>query len=107
GFEPVQPPVVVEFKQAPDNEECPFCEGMGLFLSGSHNPDHQLISCSRCNGKGYVLRPMENAAPPVAAPPVTLDPSFMPGGNGQQYPDQWGRPSTHPHYGIHPAQVGA
>jgi hypothetical protein len=114
GFEPQQPPI--ELKQAPDLEACTMCEGLGQFLSGAKLGEFIAVSCSRCNGKGYIPRSLETPAPSLNytwTPPPQADPypgfgiAFVPMVGGS--PDQFQRPAGHPHYGLpreHSAQNG-
>lgn len=91
---------------------CPKCKGWGKVRTPSLVPEEAVQPCMNCNEKGWTYVPGPGAAVnpgvfgmPPAAPPTT--------GNGTdtqpdaeiQYPDVWGRPVGHPHYGIAPADV--
>lgn len=51
----------------PDNmEECESCNGYGLVITGSKNPDHVTTVCTACSARGYVIK----TTPPP--PPIAL-----------------------------------
>jgi len=105
GFMPEDPPL--ELRQAPDKEACPLCEGLGMFLSGAKRGEFVNVSCTRCNGRGYIDKAMadtHNYATVSYMPPQPVDPypgygiAFVPVVGGS--PDSEHRPAGHPHWGM-------
>lgn len=86
---------------------CDKCKGKGKVRTPSLVEAEKIKPCMACNGIGwnYVAGPGLPTAPLVAPPLPT---------NGAEatteeinYPDAWGRPAGHPHYGKLPSEVGA
>lgn len=91
-----------EFLPAPNARACDTCAGMGRVRSGSKAPGQELIMCPTCqNGRGWIQVGTDMPATPTPAAH----------GNGAGTPeaveltppvDPWGRPSTHPKFGVMP-----
>lgn len=96
-----------KYREATSTERCDACDGWGLVLSGSRDPNHRTIPCQGCQGTGHKPK-LQPAQPPQPAaewsPPP--QPTAAPGA-AEGMPDVYGRPYGHPHYGLHPALVGA
>lgn len=90
-----------------NKERCPTCDGWGKLRTPSRNPVHQEVVCDACGALGWVQKSAR--VQPVAQPGSLL--SAVPNGGGGAedvtMPDLWGRPFGHPHYGMHPAAIGA
>lgn len=69
----------------PDNlEACGYCNGYGQVISGSKNPDHQLVVCIKCNGLGYVTKAAQPAnvtqlPAPMPTPDQPIGGQYVPG----------------------------
>lgn len=95
-----------EYREAPDREQCPDCDGWGEVLTGSRRRENQTGQCFRCNGTGFISK--QGEIKPLFTPAPAPAPA-QPFGNGTPAApptDSWGRPIGHPHFGTPPAQVG-
>lgn len=57
-----------DFVHPDEYQTCRDCHGYGEILSGSKNPQHAVVTCTKCSGLGYKIE----AVHPPAAPVYTL-----------------------------------
>lgn len=97
--------VPADMPAAPDKQRCPDCDGYGVSLTGARAEAQMVYQCSRCNGQGFVPKPIDS--PPAAnggyASPVSAS---VPPDYTLPATDAWGRPLGHQHYGTPPASIG-
>jgi hypothetical protein len=91
--------------EAKDKTGCDWCAGEGFVLSGSKNPNAAVVPCSKCSGNGWVMVPVEQSSPPVAAAVTTGETPASPANTEGLGHDAWGRPAGHQHWGVPPAMI--
>lgn len=91
-----------DYRQAPNSETCPTCNGWGKVKTGSRVDGKGLIVCAECAGRGFIGE-AANVTPAQAAGaeeiPYALAPdpeAFTPD------EDNWHTPRSHPDFGKLP-----
>lgn len=95
-----------DLRQAPDKTTCDECDGAGRTLTGALPSAQYELPCRKCNGQGWMANV---SAAPLSLSPTPLVPAANvngPAATPERGPDAWGRPGSHPHWGINPADVG-
>lgn len=78
-----------DVKEDPTVERCTDCNGLGVVLTGSLNPEHAAKQCLSCTGTGYRTRQGSPAPYERVAAPDT-------GGNGERQPWELEQPAPTP-----------
>lgn len=71
-------PDELDFAKRDDVEECERCKGLGFMLTGSHVPEHRVLSCPTCSGTGYARPDQQPSYVQPAVPGGTVTPLPMP-----------------------------
>lgn len=94
-----------EYKEAPFSQTCDMCDGLGNVLSGAKTDHGRLVVCRKCNGSGWIekIGPIPTPALAAVPPPSALPPVQV--GDPTAVYDQWGRDTSHKHFGMDPRYV--
>jgi hypothetical protein len=78
---------------------CEYCNGYGAVISGSLNPDHATVVCTKCSGLGYItVAPQSNVTPITNTQPVAVNQQIM----GTMMPDGTFVPFYDPNQAANP-----